>query len=70
MDNASPHGAEGMKEFLNITGLIRIIWPPNSPDINPIEQIWVYIRKQIRIRRKTGTYPTTDKEMFEAWKEE
>ena len=38
--------------------------------MNPIEQIWKYIRKQIRKRRLTGEYPKNEKEMWVAWEEE
>jgi hypothetical protein len=44
------------KEVLNVAKIVRFLWPPQSPDMNPIEQIWKY-RKQIRKRRLTGEYP-------------
>jgi transposase len=26
-------------------------WPPRSPDLSPIEQIWVYLKKRLKGRR-------------------
>jgi transposase len=28
--------------------LIRMVWPPQSPDLNPIEQLWDYVDTEVR----------------------
>ncbi len=28
--------------------VIRMVWPPQSPDLNPIEQIWDHVDSKIR----------------------
>ena len=34
-------------------------WPPKSPDLSPIEQVWSYIKNRI-----TGTNFTTEQELY------
>jgi transposase len=66
-DNAAPHISPYTKEILCIWDIERLLWPPNSPDLNAIEHVWDYIRAQIRKREK---YPRTEEEMSQAWYEE
>ena len=51
-DAAPPHGTKGLqvkKEELNIPVHLR---PPNSPDLNPIEHCWRYIKAKIQAYQK------------------
>ena len=45
-DNASPHTAEKTRAFLAETGITVLPWPPQSPDVNPIENIWAWIKQE------------------------
>ena len=47
-DNASCHRSHITKQFKKQMGLRTIEWPPYSPDINPIENIWSVMKKTIR----------------------
>ena len=38
-NNATPHKWEEANECLEKNGLKLIIWPPQSPDLNPIENM-------------------------------
>lgn len=49
-DNARPHRARSVEEFLNEQNIERIEWPARSPDLNPIEHIWDQLKKRIRSR--------------------
>jgi transposase len=74
-DNAPIH-THKVRDFLVEHGMDVIDWPPYSPDMNPIEYCWAWIKEWIN-----NTYPeliyTTKKDneaskflekaIFEAW---
>lgn len=52
MDNVRYHHAKKLKSFLAIHGRLEIKYlPPYSPDLNPIERAWWYMRKKITHNR-------------------
>ena len=46
-DNAPSHTAKKTKEFMQNKGINAITWPSNSPDLNPIENLWSFMKTQI-----------------------
>ncbi|GFS94163.1 transposable element Tcb2 transposase [Trichonephila clavipes] len=49
-DNARPHRANLVDEFLESEDIKRIPWPANSPDLKPIENLWDYLGRAIARR--------------------
>jgi len=47
-DNARPHRARLVRDFLDSEGIESMEWPPYSPDLNPIEHVWDHLGRQIR----------------------
>lgn len=46
-DNARIHNFGGTPEWLQIHGIEYIDWPPHSPDLNPIEHIWRFLKDKL-----------------------
>lgn len=46
-DNASVHRARATKSFLDANEVKTFDWPPYSPDLNPIENLWGYLVHQL-----------------------
>lgn len=47
-DNAPGHAARETVAALEEMGIQKIDWPPNSPDLNPIETVWNWMKDWIQ----------------------
>ncbi|GFX19867.1 transposable element Tcb1 transposase [Trichonephila clavipes] len=56
-DNATCHRTLAVQDCLDSEGIQRLVWPARSPDINPIENVWVALGRQVAGRN----YPPTNK---------
>jgi transposase len=50
-DNAPWHTAKIVRDYLNKQKVKRIQWPPQSPDLAPIENLWKQIKDILGKRR-------------------
>ena len=62
---APAHRPKAVREFLTDNGFKTYIHPPNSPDLNPIEMVWGWM-KQFVERRGPGTDKELEDLIFEA----
>ncbi|GFW04400.1 hypothetical protein TNCV_877701 [Trichonephila clavipes] len=56
-DNATCHRTLAVQDCLDSEGIQRLVWPARSPDLNPIENVWDALGRQVAGRN----YPPTNK---------
>ncbi|GFX59598.1 transposable element Tcb2 transposase [Trichonephila clavipes] len=56
-DNATCHRILAVQDCLDSEGIQRLVWPSRSPDLNPIENMWNALGRQVAGRN----YPPTNK---------
>ena len=66
-DNDPKHTAKSTREWFDEHGFILLPWPAQSPDINPIENVWDHLARRLA---KRSVQPTTEDELWEALQEE
>jgi transposase len=51
-DGAPPHRTKGSQETVQelVPGGLLADWPPNSPDLSPIENVWSWMEQELRRR--------------------
>ena len=49
-DNAAPHRAAVVTRLKEHLGIRTLRWPARSPDMNPIEHVWDYLKRQVQQR--------------------
>ena len=60
-DNASAHKAKVCLKWLEDHGIEVMEWPPYSPNLNPIENLWDEPKRQL------GTYETPPAGTLDLW---
>ena len=51
-DGAPVHHSNAQKYWREQLGLRKLKWPPNSPNLNPIESVWKQVKDQVQRRNR------------------
>jgi transposase len=60
-DNDSKHSSQTARKWLETNKINILAWPPQSPDLNPMEHLWQHLKK------KLGEYNTEPCGILELW---
>ena len=63
-----PHTAKVTKKFLKDNNIRVMDWPPQSPDLNPIENLWHEVKSYVRRKTKPDTLDDLDILVQQAWR--
>ncbi|GFX00436.1 transposable element Tcb1 transposase [Trichonephila clavipes] len=67
-DNARPHQSNIVDECLEWEDITRMDWPAYSPDLNPIEHVWVMLGRRIAARQSPPTsLPELRRALLDEW---
>jgi hypothetical protein len=53
-DGATPHTAASTAQWLSANSVRVLQWPPNSPDLSPIENVWQIIKDHVEKKSPTN----------------
>jgi len=69
-DNAPPHAHHFNRRLYDLNHVCRLLWPGNSPDLNPIEPVWGFMKKFGRQNYVFRTHAEAHRAWVRMWNED
>ena len=66
-DNDPKHTSRLVQEWLKTNGIDVLDWPPYSPDLNPIENLWSDLKRRVE-KRNPKTLDNLKEYLEEEWR--
>lgn len=66
-DGAPPHKCKDVKQWLRENCVPEIEWPGNSPDLNPIENVWSLMKSELK-GKDTSTVERLKETILQLWR--
>ena len=67
-DNDTKHTARATQKWLNTHAITQLGWPPQSPDLNPMEHVWARFKNRVRsgprLANKTALWERMEQEWW------
>ena len=67
-DNDPKHRSRLVRNWLEENNINRMDWPSNSPDLNPIENVWALLKKRVG-QRAPKTLDQLQQHIKEEWEQ-
>jgi transposase len=68
-DGAPSHSSRYQQEVFDIWEISRLLWPPNSPDLNMIEPCWFWMKRQTTKHSAITSRAQLKEAWIKCWKE-
>ena len=66
-DNASLHAHRHQSRVYNFQEVQRMLWPPNSPDLNAIEPPWFWMKRETTKHGAASAVSQMKEDQIECW---
>ncbi|GAA5502355.1 IS630 family transposase ISDra3 [Deinococcus xinjiangensis] len=68
LDNAAIHKAKVVQTFLHENSRLSVVYlPPYTPEFNPVEQVWAYVKRHMLVNCCPGSLEELKKLLRSAW---
>jgi len=66
-DNAPCHVSKTTRRWFSRSSIDTLSWPPQSPDLNPIENLWEILKRQVYAKKEMKNLEDLQKHLQECW---